>query len=371
LSERAGGWMRGTRWLLLAVLGIAGCGMGTAGAGDELAGTVWRWLALEGAVALEIERPGHYTLEFHGDGRYSARADCNRANGGYTLEQSGLSLGPAATTLAACPPGSHSNRFLRLLGRVSGAQREGSRLVLSLGDGEGSLVFAASRPVVLAGSSWVVRAVNNGKGGVGSVALETALDMSFGDDGRVAGSAGCNRYSGAYTVEGEGLSFGPAAATRRMCAEPERVMEQESEFLAALGTVASWSVQVERLQLRTAEGSLALDLVSAVAGTLSLRDAGTLPSGARVHVALEDVSLADVPAVVIGEASIPLRDPLPPLLFHVAYDPDDIDPRHSYGIRATIEGADGQVLYRTTQAFPVLTRESPTLGVKVTLDPAR
>jgi heat shock protein HslJ len=200
-------------------------------------------------------------------------------------------------------------------------------------------MFAASRPVVLAGSSWVVRAVNNGKGGVGSVALGTTLDMSFGVDGRVAGSAGCNRYSGAYAVESESLSFGPAAATRRMCAEPERVMEQESEFLAALGTVASWSVQAERLQLRTAEGSLAIDLVSAVAGTLSLRDSGSLPSGGRVHVALEDVSLADAPAVVIGEASIPLRDQSPPLLFHVTYDSDDIDPRHSYGIRASIEGA--------------------------------
>lgn len=363
--------MGGTSGLLLAVLMIVGCGMGTARAGDELAGTVWRWLALEGAEALEIERPGRYTLELQGDGRYSARADCNRANGAYTLEQGRLTLGPAATTLAACPPGSHSSRFLGLLGQVSGAQREGGRLVLSLGDGGSTLVFAASRPVVLAGSSWVVRAVNNGKGGVGSVALGTPLDMSFGEDGRVAGSAGCNRYSGAYAVEGESLSFGPAAATRRMCAEPARVMQQESEFLSALATVASWSVQVERLQLRTAEGSLAIDLVSAVAGSLSLRDSGSLPPGARVHVALEDVSLADAPAVVIGEASIPLRDPPTPVLFHVVYDPDDIDPRHSYAIRASIEDAAGRVLYRTTQAFLVITRESPTLGVEVTLDPAR
>lgn len=363
--------MWGVRWWVLALLGIIGCGMDGAEAGAEPTGVVWRWVSLTGSETLEIERPGRYTLELRDDGRYAARADCNQANGAYTLEGGRLSLGPAATTLAACPPGSHSTRYLGLLGRVTGYRRDGERLVLALGDAGDTLVFAASRELALAGSSWVVRGVNNGRGGVVSVALGTALDMSFGEDGRVAGSAGCNRYSGGYEVEGEALSFGPAAATRMMCAEPERIMEQEAEFLAALGTVASWSIRGERLQLRSAEGSLAVDLVAAVAGSLALRDSAALPPDARVHVQLEDVSLADAPARVIGEEQFPVREAQAPLLFHVAYDPSDIDPRHRYAVRAVIEDAAGAVLYRTTEVFPVLTRDSPTLGVELLLDPAR
>ena len=52
-------------------------------------------------------------------------------------------------------------------------------------------------------------------------------------DGRVAGYAGCNRYTGSFKRDGKALSFGPAAATRRMCIEPEGVMEQEQQFLKA------------------------------------------------------------------------------------------------------------------------------------------
>lgn len=359
------------RGLALVLLGIVGCGMNAAEAGEDPTAVVWRWVALSGTELLEVDRPGRYTLELREDGRYAARADCNQANGAYTREEGRLSLGPAASTMVACPPGSHSTRFLGLLGDVSGYSREADRLLLTLGDGVGAMEFRAARELALAGSSWVVRAVDNGKGGVVSVALGTSLDLSFGDDERVSGSAGCNRFTGSYEVEGETLSFGPAASTRRMCARPERIMEQEAAFLAALGTVARWEMRGERLQLRSAEGSLAIDLVAAVAGTLAPRGTGSLPAGARAHVRLEDVSLADAPARLIGEEFLPVRDPQAPLLFHVAYDPSDIDPRHSYAVRAVIEDASGAVLYRTTQVFPVLTRDHPTLDVEVSLDPAR
>ena len=48
------------------------------------------------------------------------------------------------------------------------------------------------------------------------------------------------------------------AATERFCQEPEGTMEQEQEYLAALGTVATWNVDRDQLDLRTAEGSRAV-----------------------------------------------------------------------------------------------------------------
>ena len=87
-----------------------------------------------------------------------------------------------------------------------------------------------------------------------------ALDLAFGIDGKASGSAGCNRYVAPYQASGNSLSFGAAAATRRLCAEAE-LMEQERQFLQALASVATARREGDRLELRTADGALAVSLL--------------------------------------------------------------------------------------------------------------
>ena len=82
--------------------------------------------------------------------------------------------------------------------------------------------------------------------------------MAFDQEGRVAGSAGCNRFTASYSQDGEKVTLGGAAATRMMCAGPEGVMEQEARFLKALETVATGRFEGDSLELRTAEGALAV-----------------------------------------------------------------------------------------------------------------
>jgi heat shock protein HslJ len=48
-----------------------------------------------------------------------------------------------------------------------------------------------------------------------------------------------------------------------MCTKPEGVMEQEQQFLKALETVATARFEGDRLELRTAEGALAITLTKA------------------------------------------------------------------------------------------------------------
>jgi heat shock protein HslJ len=57
------------------------------------------------------------------------------------------------------------------------------------------------------------------------------------------------------------LIFGAIAATRRSCASPAGVMEQEQQFLQSLGTVATLSFEANRLDLRTADDALAAVLI--------------------------------------------------------------------------------------------------------------
>lgn len=71
------------------------------------------------------------------------------------------------------------------------------------------------------------------------------------EDGTVAGSTGCNQFSGPYTVDGDSLELGQLASTQMACAPPADRIEQS--YLAALGRVAGWRLDREELVLSDAD----------------------------------------------------------------------------------------------------------------------
>jgi heat shock protein HslJ len=127
-------------------------------------------------------------------------------------------------------------------------------------DGSVAAVFAAQNES-LTGRTWRVTGLNNGRQGVVSVLDGSSLTMEFAADGKVTGSAGCNRFHAAYTHEGPKMSISAVAATRRTCVKPEGVMEQEHQLLKALETVSTARAEGDRLELRAADGALAVELV--------------------------------------------------------------------------------------------------------------
>ena len=72
---------------------------------------------------------------------------------------------------------------------------------------------------------------------------------------RVAGSGGCNRVAGGYTLAGDRITFGRVAGTMMACTAG---MDQERGFLDALGTVARWSIEGQRLDLIDSRGDVLL-----------------------------------------------------------------------------------------------------------------
>ena len=68
---------------------------------------------------------------------------------------------------------------------------------------------------------------------------------------RVAGSGGCNRFMGGYTLEGNKLSFSKMASTMMMCDER---MEQEQLFMQTLAEAATWEIEGNTLTLRNKAG---------------------------------------------------------------------------------------------------------------------
>lgn len=146
--------------------------------------------------------------------------------------------------------------YLEALQSAVTYQIEGKQLALYDSGGQVVLAYTVLEPTPLVGTQWQVIGYNNGRGGVVSVIIGTELTAIFGEDGSMTGSAGCNNYSASYEVDGGAISIGPAAATRMMCAEPERIMEQEAEYLAALETAAVYRIEGDKLELRDADGSL-------------------------------------------------------------------------------------------------------------------
>lgn len=65
--------------------------------------------------------------------------------------------------------------------------------------------------------------------------------IQFASDGTVSGSTSVNRYSGKVMMDGGKIKVGPLATTRR--AGPPALMDQESKFLRAIETVASFRVE--------------------------------------------------------------------------------------------------------------------------------
>jgi putative lipoprotein len=87
----------------------------------------------------------------------------------------------------------------------------------------------------------------------------------------------------------------------------------------------------------------------ALRGTVTYRERMALPRGSTVELRLEDVSVADAPAVLLGEQTIVVEEQQVPLAFEVPYAPDAIEPRRTYAVRATIRAPDGTLLFVTAE----------------------
>jgi putative lipoprotein len=85
------------------------------------------------------------------------------------------------------------------------------------------------------------------------------LHMILKGADRVSGYSGCNQFMGSVTVSGDGLSFGPIAGTRRMCAQ---VMDQEMAFLQALENSHRFMIKGEDMSIEDGNGEITMRFVA-------------------------------------------------------------------------------------------------------------
>jgi heat shock protein HslJ/uncharacterized protein YraI len=91
-----------------------------------------------------------------------------------------------------------------------------------------------------------------------SLIIGSEITADFGSDARVSGNAGCNEYFAGFSASDGSITIDAPGTTFRFCDEPPGVMEQEAEYLAALTSATTYSIQGNLLQMRTADDQLAV-----------------------------------------------------------------------------------------------------------------
>ena len=104
----------------------------------------------------------------------------------------------------------------------------------------------------LEGTAWQLVSLGGEAVTVGEGRPRPGLTL-LAEDGRAAGSDGCNRFMGSYTVEGEKLSFGQLASTMMACADG---MDAAQRYTAALGATARYRTLGVHLELYDGAGTL-------------------------------------------------------------------------------------------------------------------
>jgi heat shock protein HslJ len=100
---------------------------------------------------------------------------------------------------------------------------------------------------------WALVQLGDNSAPMGNGGKPVTLTLQSADN-RAFGNAGCNRYSGPYTLAGDQLTFGPAISTKMACNEG---MDVENAFLAMLPSVKSYTATDTSLTLVGDSGPLA------------------------------------------------------------------------------------------------------------------
>jgi heat shock protein HslJ len=342
-----------------------------AGAQNQtvLAGTSWQLVEFDGSADTAIipDDRTRYTITFGGDGRVSARIDCNRGTGNWrSAGANQIIFGPLALTRAMCPPGSLHDQIVKHWTLVRSYTIKDGHLFLSLRADGGTYEFepvggsqsSEEKPAPLFGTRWGLLAIDENPIRTNKPYLEFDNQTR-----RFSGNGGCNHISGGFQIDGTQIKFSQVISTQRACIDID-LSRVEGEFVQRLGGATKFQIQGDLLSLYgdrpvltfTADTKVASAATekATVRGTITYRQRIALSPNAVVEVKLIEGSRADAPAKTLAEQTIRPAGKQVPIAFELTYDPARIDPRGTYFIQVRIlEGT--QLRFASTDAYRVIT----------------
>ncbi len=248
--------------LALSLLATAGgCSKSSVPKGGPLEDITWELTSypVSGKMA-PVPAKAQFQLGFK-QGQVTGQA-VNSYSAQYTSTAEGdLKIGQLASTLMMGPAGlmKVEKAYFEALQTAAFYWSDGRKLTMYDKDYNVLLQFAKNESS-LTGRVWRATGINNGSGGVVSTSTTPSSTTEFLTDGTMRGSTGANQYSSPYKLGGtDRMQIGPVMANK--AAGPPALMKREAEYLAALETVATYKLTGDTLELRTAGGAIAIDVL--------------------------------------------------------------------------------------------------------------
>ena len=111
-------------------------------------------------------------------------------------------------------------------------------------------------PAALEGESWILTQMLTADGQ--TEILSVGVSAEF-DGSTISGTAGCNTYHASYEARGGDISFGPIAATKKLCPEDEQ--STEDRYLQLLAEIGSFEVSGRSMSMNDTDGTPVLQFM--------------------------------------------------------------------------------------------------------------
>ena len=228
---------------------------------------------------------------FPEDGNMAGNSGCNQFSSEFTSGEGTISIGEIATTMMYCEGVMDVEAgFTAGLAQVTRYEiTRDRRLVLSDAQYTTVLTFFTTE-FMLEQTQWRLYVLT---GEESPETINVTLTLSpegENREGTVFGSAGCNRYSGTYSLEEDRLTVNVLAVTAMMC---DASMDTEDAFLAALQDELTFQIHYNRLILTSENNTLLfLGEQPSLAGNLRLNRLGTPDN--PVDITYEQTTLAEI-----------------------------------------------------------------------------
>lgn len=264
---------------LIAVTALASCALppapppkgatpqqpaGTSPMQMTLTGTYWRLTGFRTQAGfIELNPTNNAVIQFAENGKLTGNSGCNNFGGTYEVNGDIIKISPGAMTMMACENALmvQETAVMEALPNARTFKITGEVLQFFDGSNAELLRYKAEQPTALTGTKWTATMINTGTGAVSSLVNGTEVTALFDAKGTVSGKGGCNNYNGPFTLDGSNIKIGPVASTMMAC--EEAVSKQEMAYFKALGNATTYSIQSDKLELRSADGALQVSFVAA------------------------------------------------------------------------------------------------------------
>ncbi|MFF3291931.1 META domain-containing protein [Streptomyces sp. NPDC003023] len=246
----------------LAVLALAACGTesGSGGGGGAsvqpdvpLSGVHWSVdsITVDGR---RTEAPTDAHVEITDKGRAQGNYGCNHFGADVKIEGDTVTVGPGEMTEMACEEkiqGFEDALRAAFSGKLKAKLTDG-RLILTTEKGD-TIALTSEPSTPLVGTKWSVNSLVTGETVASLPAgAENKAHLTFGKDGSVTGSLGCNRFTSTAEITEDSIAFGRLASTRKLCEGPE--MDLERKLVKILDGTVKYELNHRSLTLTGADG---------------------------------------------------------------------------------------------------------------------